>query len=226
MLCENLNLLFMKRMKKGILYFLLSTTIIVSACSAAADSEQEALAVLAPETEMKIVSSMIQDNEFVSENKLFISEYDEDECYDITPDFVAENSDFAIFKYIKSTESFIIYDDHVYSIGTCFGGYGITSVALADINMDHQYELYYTFSWGSGIHRSEIGYFDPVNKEITIFDESFYDSDMMLTVNESGDLCVNSAVLDFDTYVDFSIKAENLMGKIIFDRDEIVLNMF
>lgn len=104
--------------------------------------------------------------------------------------------------------------------------YGITSVALADINMDHQYELYYTFSWGSGIHRSEIGYFDPVNKEITIFDESFYDSDMILTVNESGDLCVNSAVLDFDTYVDFSIKAENLMGKIIFDRDEIVLNMF
>ena len=88
MLCENLNLSFMKRMKKGILYFLLSTTIIVSACSAAADSEQEALAVLAPETEMKIVSSMIQDNEFVSENKLFISEYDEDECYDITPDFV------------------------------------------------------------------------------------------------------------------------------------------
>ena len=57
-------------------------------------------------------------------------------------------------------------------------------------------------------------------------DESFYDSDMILTVNESGDLCVNSAVLDFDTYVDFSIKAENLMGKIIFDRDEIVLNMF
>lgn len=37
---------------------------------------------------------------------------------------------------------------------------------------------------------------------------------------------MNSAVLDFDTYVDFSIKAENLMGKIIFDRDEIVLNMF
>ena len=53
MLCENLNLLFMKRMKKGILYFLLSTTLIVSACSADADSEQEALAVLAPETEMK-----------------------------------------------------------------------------------------------------------------------------------------------------------------------------
>ena len=98
-------------------------------------------------------------------------------------------------------------------------------MALADIKMDNQYELYYTFSWGSGIHRSEIGYFDPANKEITVFDYSFTNSDMMLTVNESGDLCVNSAVLDFDSYVDFSIKARNLIGTIVFDQDNIVLNV-
>ena len=216
----------MRREKKSIICLFLPIAVTASACSTAADSDREALAVLAPKTEMTIVPSMIQVEEFVSENKHFSTEYKDDECYNITPDFVAENSDFAIFKYVNSTESFLMYDGHVYSIGTCFGGYGVTSMALADVNMDNQYELYYTFSWGSGIHRSEIGYFDPANKEITIFDDFFQDSDLMLTVNESGELCVNRAVLDCDSYVDFSIKAGDLMGTIVFDQGKIICNVF
>lgn len=215
----------MKRAKISIIYLLLFMTITVLVCSTAPDSNKKGLVALAPETEMTIVPSILLVDKFVSENKRFTNDYVEDECYNITPDFITKNSDFVIFKYIESTESFIMYDGHIYSIGTCFGGYGITSMALADINMDNQYELYYTFSWGSGIHRSEIGYFDPANKEITVFDYSFTNSDMMLTVNESGDLCVNSAVLDFDSYVDFSIKARNLIGTIVFDQDNIVLNV-
>lgn len=118
-----------------------------------------------------------------------------------------------------------MYDGGVYSIGCCFGGYGITSMALADLNGDNQYELYYTFSWGSGIIRSQIGYFDPVSKEVTILDYDDFVSEKMLTVNEAGELCVNSGIPDFDTLVDFSMKAQEVIGIIIFENGEIKCNL-
>lgn len=83
---------------------------------------------------------------FTAKNTGFTSGYEADECYNVTPAFIADNSDYAVFKYSNSTESFILYDDEVYSIGTCVGGFGITSMALADLNKDGMYELYYTFS--------------------------------------------------------------------------------
>lgn len=227
-------------MKKSILYLLFLIVFILSACSTTADSDNAELSVLAPENEMTITPYKTQVSEFVSANKNFTSDYDKDECYNITPDFISDHSEYAVFKYDTSTESFIMYNGEVYSIGLCFGGVGITSMALADINMDGQYELYYTFSWGSGIHCSNIGYFDPVSREVSIFDYSFiYDyrlslidnssihsSEMILTVNASGDLCVNSAIIDMDSFVDFSIKAQELIGTIVYDMDEITLKLY
>ncbi|MDE6714346.1 MAG: hypothetical protein K2K20_11485 [Lachnospiraceae bacterium] len=220
-------------MKKSILYLLFLIVFILSACSTTADSDNAELSVLAPETEMTITSNKTQVLKFVFENKNFTSDYDKDECFNITPDFILDNSEYAVFKYDTSAKSFIMYNGEVYSIGDCFGGFGITSMALADINMDGQYELYYTFSWGSGLHRSQIGYFDPVSREVTIFDYSYFggpfsflSSEMILTVNASGDLCVNSAIIDLDSFVDFSIKAQELIGTIVFDEDEITLKLY
>lgn len=210
-------------MKKGIICLLVLMVFIPSACSMPVDSDNTNLAVLAPETEMTIASYKIQVSEFISQNINFTSSYDNDECYNITPDFIADNSEFTVFKYDISTESFIMYDGDAYSIGTCFGGSGITSMALADINMDNQYELYYTFSWGSGIPRSQIGYFDPVNKKVTIFDFDISISETMLTINESGDLCVKNAIIEADSFVDFTIKAQDLIGTIVFEKNEIML---
>lgn len=49
---------------------------------------------------------------------------------------------------------------------------------------------------------------------------------MMLTVNSSGNLCVNSAALDdMDSFVDFVIKAEDLIGTIVFEDKGITFNM-
>ncbi len=155
----------------------------------------------------------------------FTTYYDTDECYNITPDFVADNSDYYIFKYSSSTESFIMYDGEIYSIGTCFGGFGITSMALADLNKDGTYELYYTFSYGSGLHHSHVGYFEPINKEIHVFeDDDLLNSDMVLTVNDSGDLCVNSAIFDMDDFVNFTIKAEYFIGTLGFEENQVVFN--
>lgn len=213
-------------MKKSTICLLLSIVFMLSACSTTADSDTTPLAVCAPETELTITSSKEQVSEFIPKNKNLISLYDEDECYNITPDSIADNSEFTIFKYDTSRETFIMYDGEVYSIGNCFGFDGITSMALADINMDNQYELYYTFTSGSGMPYSQIGYFDPVSKEDTIFDFVTHFSSLMLTMNESGDLCVNDAAYPKgDSCVDFTIKAQDLIGTIICDKGKITLNI-
>lgn len=215
-------------MKKvqSIICLTLCITIGLSACSISPISEKTALDTLAPESELTITSSDTQVSDFLEKMQGFSTYYETDECYNITPDFVTDNSDYSVFKYGSSTESFILYDGEIYSIGTCFGGFGIISMALADLDKDGTYELYYTFSYGSGLHRSHVGYFDPISKEIHVFeDDALLNSDMILTVNNSGDLCVNSATLDMDDFVNFTIKAQDFMGTLGFEGDQVILNI-
>ncbi len=214
----------MKKWKKKIISLLLPMIFVFSACSDTADSGDEPLVIIAAETEITITPSMTQVSDFVSMNKNFTPVYPDDMCYNITPSFIADNSDFTIFKYNESSESFLLYDDEIYSIGRCLGGFGITSMALADLNQDHQYELYYTFSWGSGIHRSQIGYFDPADKEITVLDDFFLFSDIMLTVNKSGDLCVNGTFFDSYSDVNFTLEAQSILGTIVHERGKIIFH--
>ncbi len=211
--------------KYQITLFFISFLSGISACAKTSDPGKEtaALPVLAPESELTVTSSKEQVEEF--EKIAGFTELSDDECFNITPDFVREHSEFQIFKYAKWTDSFLMYEGEVYSIGNCFGGYGITSMALADLNGDGQYELYDTFSWGSGIPRSQIGYFDPAEKEVTIFDYSFDLNETMLTTNDSGELCINIASPDFDTCVDFSVRAEEQVGTVVFREGEIVLDI-
>lgn len=184
------------------------------------------LEVIAPESELTIIPTKIRVPEFAK----CAGYAEEDDFYNITPDYIADNSDFEIFKSVSSTDSFIMYDGEVYSVGICFGGFGVTSMALADLNQDGEYELYYTFSFGSGVHALSIGYFDPVKKEVTILDcpLQLHLHELILTVNESGDLCVNIAVIDEKTYqsfVDFSLKAQELIGAVVFEENTITLQL-
>ncbi len=214
----------MKKWKKKIISLLLPMIFIFTACSDTADLGDEPLVIIAAETEITITPSMTQVSDFVSMNKNFTPVYPDDMCYNITPSFIADNSDFAIFKYNGCSESFLLYDNEIYSIGRCLGGFGVTSMALADLNRDQQYELYYTFSWGSGIHRSQIGYFDPADKEITVLDDFFLFSDIMLTVNKSGDLCVNGTFFDSYSNVNFTLEAQSILGTIAHERGKIIFH--
>lgn len=215
----------MRKRLQGLSCLFICMMVNLSACLEAPAPEDTVLKAIGPENELSITPSETQTADFAAKNTDFVRTYDKDECFNITPDFVADYSDFSIFKYDTSTESFIMYDDKIYSIGPCFGGYGITSMALADLNRDGQRELYYTFSWGSGRHRSHIGYFDPVSREVTVFEYALFDDDMMVTVNESGDLCIHRAEIDTDSYVEFSVKAQELIGRIGVKGDEIALEV-
>lgn len=211
----------MKRIPSAI-YIAYCIPFILIAC--ATTPGNKALDTYAPESEITITSTQTLVSKAEAKNKDYTSHYDADICYNITPDFITNNSEYSIFKYEKSCASFLLYDDELYLLDNHMGGYGITSMALADLNKDAQYELYFTFSWGSGIHRSQIGYFDPNTKKVTIFDDSIFISDTMLTIDTNGNLYVNSVTSDFyeqDSNVDFSVKAQDRIGSIVLKQNKI-----
>lgn len=116
-----------------------------------------------------------------------------------------------------------MYENDIYTLGEYFGGLGITSFAVADINQDGKSELYFTYSWGSGIHRSLAGYFDTQNKEIVLFDYSYFNKDMVF-VNENHSLSLYEADVDMKSFVDISLlQGEEKVGDIVFDSNEIHL---
>jgi hypothetical protein len=184
-----------------------------------------ALSIKAVSSELKIESSFNKVDDFLNKNKNFPNDYETDICYNITPDFIANNSDFSIFKYTSSTASFLLFDDEIYVLGAFFGGNGLTSMALGDLDKDNQYELYFTFSWGFGLHRSQIGYFNPSTKKVTVFDYSYFNHDMILTTNEAGTLCVNEATIEGVSFVDFIVKSNKLVANIVWEKDNIKLNV-
>ena len=187
-------------------------------------SAKTVLDTIAAESEMTITPSKAQVSEFEAQNKTYCSPFTDDACYNITPNFIANNSDFMIFKYEASNASFLLYDDEVYLIDDHMGGFGITSMALADLNKDGRYELYYTFSWGSGIHRSQIGYFDPKRRKFTVFDDAVPFSDIILTMDTDRNLYINSVTPDFYDHVsdvDFTIKAQEQIGAIVLEHNKI-----
>ncbi len=60
----------------------------------------------------------------------------------------------------RQYQGFVIRGSRVERIGVAVGGFGLVSFCVADISGDGQPDLAYSFSWGSGIHRSRVAYAD------------------------------------------------------------------
>ncbi len=161
--------------------------------------------------------------DFIKLQNIFKSSYKDDKCYNITPAYIADNSDYMIYKYNQSCESFLMYENRIYALGTGFGGYGLTSLALADINDDGKQELYFTFSYGSGIHRSQVGYFDPARYEVIIFEDSIMDKDVELSTDRDNNLCVFSADIKITSFVEFELAKGSILYKISYINKKISL---
>lgn len=147
----------------------------------------------------------------------FKSPYETDRCFNITPLFIKENTEYSIFKYDQSCASFLLYNGEIYLMGEWFGGYGVTDMKLADMNRDGRQELFFTFSWGSGIHRSQVGYFDPATSQVCLVDYSHMNGDMMLVDNQSGGLSIHHAAIShMDDFVNFSIEAADCLSDLVF----------
>lgn len=162
---------------------------------------------------------------FLALQKDFKSGYDTDKCYNITPESMKENSDYQIFKYDKSSASFLLYGGEVYPLGEWFGGLGVTSMALADMDSDGESELYFTYSWGSGLHRSHAAYFNPSAKEIVILPYTHLNEDMTLVDNRDGSLSLyEAAISNMADFANFDTERADFISDIVYANGQILLS--
>jgi hypothetical protein len=79
-------------------------------------------------------------------------------------------------------------------LGDSVGGAGLMSMTVADLDGDETPELAYTYSWGSGIHRSMVGIFG--NKDgkanITEVPFAFLSGDVFVKEADKGGVIVEN----------------------------------
>ncbi|MEI8199017.1 MAG: hypothetical protein WCG21_03060 [Eubacteriales bacterium] len=145
-------------------------------------------------------------------------EFSYDTVYNITPPDVADGMDCQIFKCSTSCLSILVYNGGIYELGISFGGYGVVDMLLYDYTGDGVPELLYTYSWGSGIHRSCAAYFDfTVNMSVPL-DYTAGEKEMMLVGNENGGISLYEATLTCDSdktcFTDFSLHADAYLTEV------------
>lgn len=149
---------------------------------------------------------------------------DSGRCYRVSPQKISDQYGFHLFKFDSSCAGYLLYEDVVYPLGEWFGGYGLTSFAVTDLNRDGKAELYFTCSWGSGLHRSQAGYFDPVNREVSLFDFSDAGHDSILAADENGALAVyRAADCNVKSFVEIALSAGEKTASILLQGDRITL---
>ncbi|MBQ8686982.1 MAG: hypothetical protein IJ512_00375 [Ruminococcus sp.] len=155
---------------------------------------------------------------------------EENPCYEITPDYIAEQSDYRIFTYASLGGTFLLFEGDVYSLDREFGFpfSMVTSLALADINADGKQELYFTFAWGSGVYVSQAGYFDPVKKESVLLPYDYPYDDWLVTKAEDGALGLYDAELEIPdseesglAEIRMTAKASDRAAEILLENGEI-----
>jgi hypothetical protein len=77
-------------------------------------------------------------------------------------------------------ETFLIQDGSVQQIGFGFGGMGVTSLLVNDADDDGQPDLLYTYSWGSGMGRSQLGLYSTGLPEPLVWAYSLFQADLYL----------------------------------------------
>lgn len=130
-------------------------------------------------------------------------------CLNITPDHISQNSEYQIFKFKDTAETYIICDNIIYKIGNNKRERGATSFALADINNDDKLELFYTYTWKvSDRTNSNVSYFDPEAKKEYGINKNYSDMNIVLVKNKE-ELCIYDATFSRDeSYVDFNLNAK------------------
>jgi hypothetical protein len=117
---------------------------------------------------------------------------------------------FQVSADIYQYETFLIRAGQVVQLGTAFGGFGVTSLVVSDLDADGRAELLFSYSFGSGIHQSRLGLYRPE-------DNAVIDPGIRLT---NGDLELGK--LDDQTiqvYAAFPNQSRELVGSLAY-RDE------
>jgi|GEM_PF-3791767 len=149
----------------------------------------------------------------------------QEEYFDITPQAVLDEIGCQIFKSNMSCASYVLYEGEKYPISNFFGGWGIVDMQVCDFDGDGQADILYTSSWGSGMHRWEIGYFDFTKMEDNFIYSSFTSSPVLgladVMLEKVGENEFEIYTISFDIseaenfFIDFKYSKEELIGRVI-----------
>ena len=112
----------------------------------------------------------------------------------VTPDEVAAETDYQIFRNGSSADSVVVVNNGIYQICTWFGGHGFINAVPCDYDEDGVTDLLVACSWGSGLHRGEISLFNGATKEISSI-QHFKNQDVIII---RLDTWLASSTVDFD----------------------------
>ncbi|WP_069999122.1 hypothetical protein [Cellulosilyticum sp. I15G10I2] len=142
-----------------------------------------------------------------------------DNWFNITPQEVLEKTEAQIFKSSEDCASFLLYREKIYRLGDYFGGLGVVDIKVCDFNKDGQYELLYTHSWGSGLHRSHVSHMDLKSGEQTQLDYVHLNEDMMLAENPEGEFSLYEAKVEWgeEPLIDFNLTARKYLADIVYE---------
>lgn len=160
--------------------------------------------------------------EFTKKRNRVLAPQEIDDFNDITPQNVFEETGCQIFKNRKNCESYLLYQEKLYELGTGFGGLGIVDVVTCDFDFNGKKELLYTYSWGSGIHRSCVGCFDLSQKSEQKVDTSSIQSlgfiQGELTFKKISDtqieIYTSTVAVDNGDFTKLSFQKDKLFGEI------------
>lgn len=162
-------------MKKILILFCLTFIICLSGCSNSNYNIYEMKINNDPVNEKIMNKYISSDDDYTKllENTPNLMSY----LYNVTPKALKKKCDIYRFSYDEcgklGGETFLVYEDQVYQLGTAFGGYGVTEFAYIDTK--EQNTLYFIFSAGSGIHQSSIGAFDFDTKTLSYYNPELTD---------------------------------------------------
>lgn len=151
--------------------------------------------------------------------KIDIESEDMDKCFNITPEFVTDNSEYQVFKFADTAESFLLYQDNIYQIGHNKRGKGITNFALADANQDGVPELFYSYEWSiSNVLRSNVAYFDPINKKEIGLNKNYREEIIAIVgTNNNDELRVYKGNMSsYEDFTNFTITPKTELDLIVY----------
>jgi hypothetical protein len=159
---------------------------------------------------------------FAKEENIIMSSKEMDAFHDITPENVFKETGCQIFKNGSTCESYLLCEGNLYTLGIGFGGFGIVHIETCDFDDDNKKDLIYTYSWGSGIHRSSFGYFDLSKKsegEIDIDSaelSGFIQEELVLEKVSDTQFQVYKAnvTIEGGDFTKLSLKKDRLLGEI------------
>jgi hypothetical protein len=193
---------------------LLITFLILSAIAAACDQVPEI-----PETE-RISMTQAQDlvrGELLAQNPNLDPDV-EFTLEEVTIDEIWNELGAQVFQLggLSSDDTYVIVDRQVDRLGFAFGGYGVISMYVTDLDRNGEPELAYTYSWGSGLHRSHVAVYIPSHPEPNNIDGGlvYFHGDIILERVNDHNVFVKTGYHDWsrDEWI-----AETALGKLVLE---------